>query len=185
MGKPYVLTPDHFMAFGSIIQNFARHEYLMQTLMSAIIEAPVTPISMLTVELSYRARREALLSLMKAKPLPKKQIERIETFLSSLHKRNALRNAIAHNVWKEGKRSGTVRPLGLSVRGGAVAFKGMADDEEEYTVDKLIKIANELGRLHDKFSAYLEKEGLLVFISEKIDTKSDDTSSSPGKPSAK
>lgn len=183
--KPYPLTPDHFQAFGAIIQHFARHEYLMQCLISAIIKAPVTPISMLTVELGYRARREALLSLMKSKPLPKKQIERIETFLSTLNKRSGLRNAIAHQMWKEGIRPGSVRPFGLSVRGGQVTMKGMSDNEEEYTVDKLIEIANELGRLYDKFSAYLEKEGLLMFVVSKTAANNSDTSLSPGNPSAK
>ena len=40
--KPYPLTADHFMAFSAIIQQFARHEYLMQCLISTVIEAPVS-----------------------------------------------------------------------------------------------------------------------------------------------
>ena len=74
--KPSALTPDHFAAFGAIIHHFARHEYLMQCLMGTLVGVPIVPISILTVELGYRARYDALLSLMKAKPLPKQQLEK-------------------------------------------------------------------------------------------------------------
>jgi hypothetical protein len=183
--EPYPVSPNYYTAFGSIVQQFARHEYLMQGIISAVIGVNVADVSMLTVELSYRARREALLSVIRAKPLPRPQLERIESFLAELHRHSGLRNAIAHNIWKEGRRPGSIRPLGLSVRGGKVSFKGIADNEPDYTVSQLFKIANDLTTLHDKFSAYLSGENLLLFIAPKTADKSEETSSSPGKPSAK
>jgi hypothetical protein len=170
------------MAFGSIIHNFARHEYLMQCIMSSIVDTPLTPVSILTVELGYSARRNALLSLMRTKPLPKRQLVKIEGFLARLHKRNALRNAIAHHLWKEGSRPCSVRSMGLSVRRGEAIVLG---NDEEYTVDKLIKIANELSRLYDQFFAYLDGEGLSHSMSKKMDFTQAEASLSPGKPSAK
>jgi hypothetical protein len=183
--KPSALTQDHFMAFGAIVHQFARHEYLMQCLMNTVVRVHITPLSMLTVELSYRARRETLLSLIRAKPLPKKQLERIESYLAALHKHNGLRNAIAHQLWKEGTRNGTVRPFGLSVRGGNVAIKGIIENEQEYTENDLIDIANELAANYDKFRAFLQREELFKYIPRKVDASSSDTSSSPGIPSAK
>jgi hypothetical protein len=183
--KPSVLTPDYFAAFGAIIHHFARHEYLMQCIVSAIIDVPIVPVSILTVELGYRARRETLLSLMRSKPLPKAQLQRIETFLAILDKRNALRNAIAHQAWKQGTRPGSVRPIGISVRGGEARFKGLAKSEDEYTADKLRRIANELGRSYDRFVAYLDREGLLRYIPRNTDASNSDTSSPSGKPSAR
>lgn len=164
---PYALTNDHFLAFGAIIQQFARHEYLMQVLMSSIVEAPVTPVSMLTVELGYSAKRNALLSLIKAKPLPKKQAQKIVTFLARLQKRSGLRNAIAHHVWKEGSRPNSVRSLGLSIRRGEAAVLG---NDEEYTIEKLFRIADELSRLFDQFLDFLDKEGFLASIPRKSKT---------------
>jgi hypothetical protein len=140
---------------------------------------------MLTVELSYRSRRETLLSLIRAKPLPKRQIERIESYLAALHTQNGLRNAIAHQEWKKGARSATVRPFGLSIRGGKVSVKGMSENEQEYTEDDLIVIANELAANYDKFLAFLEKERLLRYIPRKTEAKSSETSPSLGSPSAK
>jgi hypothetical protein len=153
------------MAFGSIIHNFARHEYLMQCIMSSIVDTPLTPVSILTVELGY---------------LPKRQLVKIEGFLARLH--NALRNAIAHHLWKEGSRPCSVRSMGLSVRRGEAIVLG---NDEEYTVDKLIKIANELSRLYDQFFAYLDGEGLSHSMSKKMDFTQAEASLSPGKPSAK
>jgi hypothetical protein len=157
----------------------------MQCVMSTVVEAPITPVSMLTVELSYRAKRETLLSLIRAKPLLKRQVERIESYLAALHRRNGLRNAIAHQEWKEGARGGTVRPFGLSIRGGTVSVKGMSENEQEYTEDELIAIANELALNYDKFLAFLEKEKLLRYIPRKIEAKSSETSPPSGSPSAK
>jgi hypothetical protein len=122
---------------------------------------------------------------MRAKPLPTAQLQRIETFLSILDKRNGLRNAIAHQAWKEGTRSGSVRPIGISVRGGQAKFKGLAQNEDEYTVDKLRCIANELARQYDSFVAYLDREGLLRSIPRNTDISNSVTSLPNGKPSAK
>lgn len=183
--NPSPLTPDHFAAFGAIIHHFARHEYLMQCIVCALIEVPLVPVSILTVELGYRARRNALLSLMKARPLPKPQSRRIETFLAVLDKRNALRNAIAHQVWTKGKRPGSIRPVGVSIRTGEAKWKGFFADEAEYTADKLRRIANELGRAYDKFVAYLDSEGLLEDIPRKTEASIRSTSPPNGKPSIK
>jgi hypothetical protein len=71
---------------------------------------------------------------------------------------------------------------GLSVRRGEAIVLG---NDEEYTVDKLIKIANELSRLYDQFFAYLDGEGLSHSMSKKMDFTQAEASLSPGKPSAK
>lgn len=156
-----LLTEEHFQAFGVIIHVFARHEALMVGAMCCIMDAEVVPVSMMAAELPYRGKRETLLALIKAKPLPAPQVERIAWFLGELNKRNALRNAIAHQTWKKGSRAGSVKPLGLSVRGGAVTFTGLKDDDRDYTVDDLTAVANELLALHDKFGGYLASIDLL------------------------
>jgi hypothetical protein len=53
---------------------------------------------------------------------------------------NGLRNAIAHSAWKEGARPNSVKPLGLSVRGGEVTLRGVEKGERACTDQELIDI---------------------------------------------
>jgi hypothetical protein len=76
---------DHLMAFGAIIHAFARHETLMVSAMSIVANADFMPIAMLTAELPYRSKRDTFKAMIKAKPLPADQIERINWFLGQLH----------------------------------------------------------------------------------------------------
>ena len=71
------------------------------------------------------------------------------------------------------------------MRGGEARFKGLMEGEDEYTADKLRRIANELARSYDKFVAYLDREGFLQYIPRKIDASSNETSLPSGTPLAK
>jgi hypothetical protein len=155
-----VLRDEHFRAFGYIVHLFARHETLMVGIMSKLMKADKGELHMIAAELPYRGKRDALLAMIKSKPLPAEQIERIAWFLGELHKRNGLRNAIAHSAWKHGVRDNAVKPLSLSVRGG-LTIKGTDEDELDYTDEELVNIAIELETNHNRFRDYLFSVDLL------------------------
>lgn len=152
---------DHLRAFGAIIHAFARHETLMISAMSVVVNADFMPIAMLTAELPYRGKRDTFRAMIKAKPLPTDQIERINWFLGQLHSKNKLRNAIAHYEWKDGQRYGAIKPLSLSVRDGVAKATGLDPSERDYTANELIDEANYLVKLHAEFMIYLSSVGLL------------------------
>lgn len=158
--KTTPLTEDHFRAFGFIVHLFARHEAIMVGVLSKLIDADVVHTAMITAELPYRGKRETLLAMIKEKPLPPEQIEKISGYLGQLHQWNPLRNSIAHSQWKRGKRPGSVMPFGVSIRGGEADYIGF-NDERDYTIDELISIANQLVGLRTRFSDYLRSIGLL------------------------
>jgi hypothetical protein len=168
MPEPHLLDDDHFRAFGAIIHCFARHEALMVGAISKLTGADVVLLSMVTAELPYRGKRDTLLALIKEKPLPKEQIERISGYLGELHKWNQLRNAIAHYVWKRGDRPGSVKPMGLSVRGGEAAYRGIEPSDRDYTKQELISIGNQLIDLRRRFFTYLRSVNLLPTLDEII-----------------
>ncbi len=72
-----------------------------------------------------------------------------------------LRNSIAHSLWKEGTRPRSIKPFGLSVRGGTLTAIGYDQDERDYTDEELVDIANELTSLHTQFQEYLYSVDLL------------------------
>jgi hypothetical protein len=156
-----VLRDEHFRAFGAIVHLFARHETLMVGVMSKLMNADIAEFHMIAAELPYRGKRDALLAMIKSKLLPPEQIERITWFLGELHKRNGLRNAIAHSAWKHGARDNAVKPLSLSVRGEKVTIKGTDEDELDYTDQELVNIAIDLDTNYNRFRDYLFSIDLL------------------------
>jgi hypothetical protein len=161
MTEPHLLDDDHFRAFGAIIHVFARHETLMVGAISKLLGADIVLFSMVAAELPYRGKRDTLLALIKEKPLPDDQIEKLSGYLGELHKWNKLRNAIAHSVWKPGGRPGSIKPMGLSVRGGETTYTGIEPDERDYTKAELISIGNQLISLRLRFFKYLQSIALL------------------------
>lgn len=166
MTEPHLLDDDHFRAFGAIIHAFARHEALMVGAISKLVGANVVQITMVTAELPYRGKRDTLLALMKANSLPDDQIEKLSGYLGELHRSNPLRNAIAHSVWREGDRPGSIKPLGLSVRGGEASFLGIEAEDRDYTKKELISIANQLMDLRTRVFTYLQSIGLLPTVED-------------------
>jgi hypothetical protein len=62
---PSPVKPSHMAAFGSIIYQFARHEYLMQSIMRVIAGARTEiDVVIMTSGLGYAGKRDALRSLL-------------------------------------------------------------------------------------------------------------------------
>jgi hypothetical protein len=184
----YDPTPDHMAAFGSIVQHFARHEYLMQTLARSLVHAPeLSNIALLTSGLGYSGKRDAILSLLRDVQLPPRQKERIKWFLGELHKHNQLRNHVAHSIWKAGTRPHSIKPIGADARGGLARFIGLDPKEKDWLLDELLHIANELGKNHDRFVDYLASVSLMPppAMAENTEQSNSLTSSSEGRPSAR
>jgi len=93
--------------------------------------------------------------------MPKEHIEKIRWYLGEIHKHNDLRNSIAHSIWVKGKRSGSIKPFHIKVRGGQLKLMGAAisTHEIDYTSAELKKIAHELAVTIDKFGEFLIQAG--------------------------
>ena len=150
------VTEEHLLLFGTIIQCFARHEVIMQQIMATVSGADVTSIRLLTSELSFTQKREALFNLLRHRAVPSDQIEQIRSYLQLLQVLTPLRNDIAHSVWTEGKPQNSIWPLWLS-HGPLTAVKPLHDiggqtkefiedegDKVTYTLNELKEICQDL-----------------------------------------
>ncbi|QEX23793.1 hypothetical protein FRZ61_37320 [Hypericibacter adhaerens] len=160
----YAPTEGHFLAFGQIIQGFARHEHIMQALMGKLVGAEISIAYLLTTGLGYAGKRDTLLSLLRHVSLPAEQIERIRWYLGELHKHNKLRNHIAHSMWVAAGRPGAIKPHAAVVRGGVGQFVGFDPDEPAYTSDELIAIGNEIAKNYNDLLDYLAGAKLVELI---------------------
>lgn len=130
-----LLTVEHFARFGSIINSFARLEYLVQVTMAAVAGVPDLKIIILTKALSYGQKRDTLYSYLELYKMENQAHESaIKAFLDRAHRYNPLRNNIAHALWREGIRPSAIRAGYLDVRRGKGKIVGYEDDEKDYTL---------------------------------------------------
>jgi hypothetical protein len=165
--KVYPLTNDHLLAFGSIIQDFARFERLVEICISKILSANYTLTAITISNLGYRAKCQALETLLILTSWPDQERAHIVSrFITDFNSRTPLRNSIAHHPWKEGSRRESIKPLSAMSRGGKAKFQGVSDDERDYTADELFEIANSLKNIHDNFTKFLISVGAITSIDE-------------------
>ena len=161
MNEIYVLGERHHLIFGTIVQHFARFERLVEVAIARILGAQFPLVAIVVSGLGYSAKCEALTSLLGVVSGPAECADAITSALAEFKKYVPLRNAIAHHPWKEGTRPQTIKHLSVSSRGGKAIWRGMEDDDRDYTIDELIDIADRLLETHDKLVAYFVETGLM------------------------
>jgi len=167
--KEDLLSVPHFACFGGIVFAFARLEYLIQvTWGQANVEH--LKILVLTKSLSYSQKRDTLYSYFKNFKLAnphheienKKIIDRADVY-------NSLRNNIAHVLWREGTRPGSIRAGHIDVRRGKGKIAGYSDEEKDYTLSELAAIANELRGITNALIRYLRDSGISSDVAARIE----------------
>ncbi len=149
------LTPRHLELFGTIVQWFARYELLMQDVMATVAGSDAAAVMLLTRGLDFAAKRRVLLDLLRHRPVPMDQFDRIRGHLLIPEKLTPLLNNIGHSAWKAGVSATGVQPNWIlrippSVRpshGDSVtpaAYVEDAVDRVEYTLDDLAQIVENL-----------------------------------------
>lgn len=164
---PHGLTPRHLELFGAVIQWFAHYELLMQDVMATVAGSDAAAVTLLTRKLSYLEKRGVLLDLLRHRPVPLDQFDRIRSYLAIPDSLAPLRDNIAHSSWKPGASAGGVQPNWIlrippSVRpsrGGPTTGAYVEDNQDrvEYTLDDLAEIVATLQGNYDLFRAYLRE----------------------------
>ena|SRR5579862_3044320 len=155
------INDKHFLAFGAIVQHFAMFERLVEICIAHILGAHHGAVAATISGLGYTAKCEALTSLISMSKLPEGYAATITKAINDFNAHNALRNGIAHHVWREGARAHSVRFLSITSRGGKAKVRGLRDGERDFTTDELIDIADELLGIQERFSDYLVEVGII------------------------
>jgi hypothetical protein len=157
-----LLSELHFARFGSIIHSFARLEYMIQVAMAVLADIPPPKIVVMTKALSYSQKRDTFLSLHTLKLFEVTKLAHqteLKELFDRAHTYNALRNNIAHAIWRQGTRPGSIRAGYVDVRGGKGKIAGLDDDEKDYTLDELGAIANDLRKIDSDVLRCLNNAG--------------------------
>jgi hypothetical protein len=72
----------------------------------------------------------------------------------------ALRNDIAHNVWRKGRRAGAIKPMSMSAR-GALKLLGSEHNEREWTAPQLKAEAQKIHELGVDLAKFMRRYELV------------------------
>ena len=167
------LSERHLLLFGTIIQLFARYELLMQEVIAKVSGADPAAIAVLTCNLDFSAKRQALLDLLFHWTIPVDQYDRIGAYLMVPHNLSRLRNDIVHAAWMSDPSSSAIQPDWILRPPDAVkpAREGhdapgenyikQTDDKAAYTLEGLEEIVESLAANYEELSGYLREIELI------------------------
>lgn len=156
------LTIPHLATFGAIVHTFARVELLIQAIMGRVVRltggdnVTVDMVILLTKPMTYAQKRDALLSCIDVFKLTDRTKTEITDLLNRAHKYHALRNHIAHSLWREGTRPTSVKPAFLDLRQGKGLIGGYEEDDRDYTLQELKDAADDLLATRSAMIQYLK-----------------------------
>jgi hypothetical protein len=169
----YQLREDHLLAFGTIVQDFARFERLIEISVSNILGSKYALTAIVMSNLGYMAKCDALKSLLSITSWPSKDAaSKIIGFVDDFNVHLPLRNAIAHLPWMLGTRADSVKPLSARSRGGKIRLLGVGADGIDYSLAELQKIGYSLVLIHDSFGRFLVGIGAATTVAANIDDTS-------------
>jgi hypothetical protein len=145
---PNSLEHAQFHAFGYIISTYAKVEQGFKFLIGHLVDVP-RPIAMMLCEPYTTANlRNVTKIIAAAYDLPCDIRQRIADMVGELKSFGKLRNDIGHNMWKDGVRPNSIKPIHLDIRSGKPVFRGAEDGERDWTIEELEAEAVRLNALH-------------------------------------
>jgi len=170
------VTPDHALAFGFIINFFAKCELHMQIAAAGILNADLATAVILMGDMHYRQKQQTLRHLNATIGINGEPSETLTSILDDLHKHQTIRNAVAHSVWTTGRKPGAIKPMQLLLRAKEPRPLGHHHNEENYTVSRLLDIVKSLDCIDARFRDFLDSSGL----STRAEARMEDTNSTNG-----
>ncbi|WP_019448217.1 hypothetical protein [Cupriavidus sp. BIS7] len=167
------LTEQHLRLFGGIVHWFARHEILMEDVMSAVSGASRADVMLLTRRLDFNAKREALLDLLRHHGTPVDKFDRICAYLLVPHTQMSLWRDIAHSTWRPGRHleliqpnwilnlPATIRPITDDLDEPSERQMSRDDRELTYSIQDLQDVEGILAANYRALSEFLHEAGLL------------------------
>jgi len=153
------LTERHLLLFGIIIQWFAQYELLIQEIMATISGSDLSTIILLTRNLDFDNKRQALLKLLYRGKVPLNQYDRISIYLRVPYNFTSLRNHIAHATWVQSKIPNSIQPNWILKIPESV--EPLCGDLNAYTIDDFEHVAQTLTTNHKQFLDYLLEISLI------------------------
>ena len=156
-------------AFGAIIHSYARIEAYIKYILSDRLNTSVEDIWIIAEPYGALALRNVAKALVDSAQPTMKDADTIKGLIGEFGAFSKLRNYIAHYVWIDGYKPGSIRPTGVDIRDRKAKLIGLDPAEPDYTITDLADQAVKIERLEHRFHVYLETSGIFERIEAKIE----------------
>ena len=133
------LTNAHALAFGRIIAAWNSLENVIDCAIEAHLDLPMQFDGLVTALLEYPKKRDLFRVLAEASGSDKL----FAPHVIEIERLNKTRNKVAHGVWVEGRKPGSIKPAGVKAR-GKIQVLGNEHNEEEWDADKLNRATRDM-----------------------------------------
>lgn len=162
--EPKYITPEHYHAFGRIVQAFVAVEDFYTEIIGNIVGVDSGNAFFLLSNSSYDGVKNIIKTITSGLDIPEDQKKEGAALIDKVHDKATLRHNVAHDAWVAGKRPKSIKPIVLKAKGRLVA-KGPFNNEKDWTAEELEAEANlileralAVGMFFSKFGAYVPKQ---------------------------
>ncbi|HWY61813.1 MAG TPA: hypothetical protein VNW15_07935 [Rhizomicrobium sp.] len=134
--EPTFILPEHYHAFGRIVQAFAAVEYLYKIIAGRINTASDGATLFLMCNTGYEGAKNILTAIINGLDISEDKKKSGLDLIDAVHKRATLRNNASHNTWTEGRRPKSIKPIVLRARNKLVTL-GTGHNEKDWTAVEL------------------------------------------------
>ena len=155
------MTDDHYAGIGMVITMTCHLDGLLDQIIVAMTKSTNEPAfyPILTF-LSAKDKRDYIEAMAGISTWPQYLIKGLKDLMDRAKPAFALRNDIAHNVWRKGQRAGAIKPMSMSAR-GALKLRGSEHNEREWTASQLKAEAQKIHELGVDLAKFMRRYGLV------------------------
>ena len=148
MGKalePKFITAKHYRAFGRVVQAFVQIETVYAQIVLRVLKVEDGTGAFLLAGYNYDGLKNLVKSMVGESNLPDHESKEILARIDKVNDKANLRNNVAHNPWKPGKRKGSIKSMVLKTKGN-LKIMGIEDNEKDWLASELDAEADEILR---------------------------------------
>ncbi|MGX1099977.1 hypothetical protein [Amorphus sp. MBR-141] len=154
------ISADHFAAFGRILHAFARVESLYEAAIMSALELEPFQAAMTLAQSGYEQKKQLLFAIIEESSASADQAKEFKKLIDAISAKSALRNNIAHCVWRGGKRTGSIKPFVIKTK-AKLLLLGHSDRERDWIAAELHAEADDLLERASAFKTFLADHGML------------------------
>jgi hypothetical protein len=163
------LSEAHIKAFGSLTYQYAQIEANLQKCLAGMLG--VNPKIAIIVAAPYRMvdLRQVVKCVAKEMDWPDEAaLDRLMQIIGDSKPASRLRNYIAHSQWVDGKRRGSIKPIGMDIRNENTRLFGHIDDEQDWTANEIEGVAAKLQDVCHRIVKFAQETGIAANIARHI-----------------
>lgn len=162
------VSEDHFRAFGRLICAHAQFEVAANKFLAAQLDINPKWATVLSDSYSWATLKSVIKCIASELNWDKVQLNRLSHLLGANSSSRTLRDFVAHSQWVVGRRTGSIKPIGLTTKQGRVRLYGHWPDERDWTAAEIEAEAEKVFTASEQFEDLARDLGIRDNIGRNI-----------------